>query len=108
MQTLVPTEWVEWGRRLELVALVVHSRFVGVEVPQMWSFSPHTAVLAKPWPEPTVVEQVVCRKLLLWTGTSFLHSLELGFGKQHYKCCLVMMELQVVSVKAMAIGRPIL
>ena len=48
-------EWVELGRGLELVALVVHNIFVGVAVPQMWEFSPHTTVLAKPWPEPTAV-----------------------------------------------------
>ena len=58
MQTLVPTEWVEWVERgwgLELVALMVHSIFVGVVVPQMWEFSPHTIVLAKPLPEPPAV-----------------------------------------------------
>ena len=74
MQTLVPTEWVgrvEWGRGLELVALVVHSIFVGVVVPQMWAFSPRTVLLAKPWPEPTAVVQVVHKRLLLCTGTSF-------------------------------------
>ena len=48
-------ERVEWERGLELVALVLHSRFLGVAVPQMWEFSPHTAVLAKPWLEPAVV-----------------------------------------------------
>ena len=51
MQTLVPTEQVEWGWGIELVALVVHSIFVGVVVPKMWEFSPLTTVLAKPWPE---------------------------------------------------------
>ena len=55
MRTLVPMEWLEWGRELELVALVVHSIFVGVVVPQMWEFSPHTVVLAKAWPGPTAV-----------------------------------------------------
>ena len=65
MRTLVPTERVEWGWGLELVALVVHSIFVGVVVPQMWEFSPHTVVLSKPWPEPAVVAQVVHKKLLL-------------------------------------------
>ena len=64
-------EWVEGGWGLELVALVVHSRFVWVEVPQMWAFAPHTVVLSKPWPEPAVVAQVVHRNLLLRTGTSF-------------------------------------
>ena len=48
-------ERVERGRGLELVALVVHSIFVGVLVPRMWAFAPHTIVLAKPWPEPAVV-----------------------------------------------------
>ena len=56
---------------LELVALVVHSIFVGVVVPQMWEFSPHTIVLAKTWPEPAAVAQVVHKRLLLRTGTSF-------------------------------------
>ena len=55
MRTLVPTERVERGKGIELVALVLHSIFVGVVVPQMWEFSPHTAVLAKPWPGPTAV-----------------------------------------------------
>ena len=71
------------GRGLELVALVVHSIFLGVVVPQMWEFSPHIAVLAKSWPEPAAVAQAVRRKLLLQTGTSFWHSPEFGFGKQH-------------------------
>ena len=83
MRTLVPTELVERGRGLELVALVVHSIFMGVVVPQMWEFSPRTTVLAKPFPKPTVVVQVVRKKLLLQTETSFLHSSKLGFGKQH-------------------------
>ena len=83
MQILVPTEWVEqvWG--LELFALVVHNKFMCVAVPQMWAFSLCTAVLAMPWPEPAVVEQVVCRKLLLQTETSFWRSPEFDFGKQH-------------------------
>ena len=71
------------GAGLELFALAVHSRFVGVVVPKMWAFSPHTAVLAKPWPELAAVAQVVRRKLLLRTGTSFWHSPEFGFGKKH-------------------------
>ena len=71
MQTLVPTEWVEQGQGLELFALAVYNRFVGVTVPQMWSFSLYTIVLAKPWPEPTAVVQVVHKRLLLRTGTSF-------------------------------------
>ena len=83
MQKLVPTERVEQGRGLELVALVVHSIFVGVVVPQMWEFAPHTAMLAMSWPEPAAVAQVVHRKLLLQTGTSFWHSLEFGFGRKH-------------------------
>ena len=58
-------EWVEWGQGVEFVALVVHSIFVGVVVPQMWEFSPHTIVLAKPWPEPTAMVEVVHNKLLL-------------------------------------------
>ena len=53
MRTLVPMVRVERG--LELVALVVHSIFVGVVVPQMWAFSPHIAVLAKPWPKLAAV-----------------------------------------------------
>ena len=48
VQTLVPTERVEQGWGFGLVALVVHSRFVGVVVPRMWEFSPRTVVLAKP------------------------------------------------------------
>ena len=83
MQTLVPMKRVEWGWGLELVALVVHRIFVGVVVPRMWEFSPHTIVLAKPWPEPTTVAQVVHKRLLPQTETSFYHSLELGFDKQH-------------------------
>ena len=73
MQRLVPTKRVERGRGLglELVALVVHSIFVGVVVPRMKEFAPHTIVLAKPWLEPTAVAQVVHRKLSLQTETSF-------------------------------------
>ena len=56
VRTLVPMEWVEQGRGIELVALVMHSIFVGVVVPQMWEFAPHTIVLAKPWPKSTAVE----------------------------------------------------
>ena len=105
MQILVPMEQVERGQGLELVALVVHSIFVGVVVPQMWAFSPHTTMLAKPWPEPTVVAQAVCRRLLLWTGTLFWHSPEFGFGKQHQQYFLVVVELQVVSNSDVAVGR---
>ena len=68
MRTLFP---MERGQELELVALAVHSRFVGVVVLQMCAFGPHTTVLAKPWPEPAAMVQVVHRKLLLWTRTSF-------------------------------------
>ena len=71
VRTFVPMEWVEQGQGLELVALVVHSIFVGVVVPQMWEFPPHTIVLAKPSPELAIVGQVVHKRLLLWTGTSF-------------------------------------
>ena len=55
MRTLVPMERVERGQGLELFALAVHSRFVGVTVPQMWEFSPYIVLLAKPFPEPTAV-----------------------------------------------------
>ena len=55
VRTLVPMERVEWGRGLELVALAMHSIFVGVAVPQMWEFSPHIVVLAKPWHELAAV-----------------------------------------------------
>ena len=88
MLTLVPKR-VEQGRGLELLVLVVRSRFVGVVVPQMWEFAPHTIVLAKQWPESAAVVQVVHRKLLLRTRTSFVCSSELGSVKQHYQCCLV-------------------
>ena len=56
---------MERGQGLELVALVVHSIFVGVVVSQMWEFSPHIAVLARPWPDSAVVVQVVHKTLLL-------------------------------------------
>ena len=64
---------MEWRRGLELVAMVVHIIFVGVVVPQMWEFFPHTIVLAKPSLEPTAVVQVVHKRLLLQTETSFYH-----------------------------------
>ena len=83
MQTLDSLEWVELGLGLELLELVVHSIFERVVVPQMWAFSPHIAVLAKPRPEPTMVAQVVHKKSWLWTGTPFLHSPDFGFGRQH-------------------------
>ena len=51
--------------------LVVHSIFEWEVVPQMWEIFPHTTVLANPWPKPIVVAQVVHRKLLLRTETSF-------------------------------------
>ena len=71
MQTLFPTEWVERGWGLEPLALVVHSIFEWEVVPQMWEFSPHTTMLAMSWLEPAAVAQVVHRKLLFQTGTSF-------------------------------------
>ena len=55
LRALVPMEQVERGRGLELLALVVHSRFGWVVVPKMWEFSLHIAVLANPRPEPTAV-----------------------------------------------------
>ena len=55
----------------QLVALVVHSIFVGVVVPQMWEFSLYTLVLAKPWHDPVAVAQVVHKRSLLRTETSF-------------------------------------
>ena len=76
-------EQVEQGRGIEPLALVVHNKFGWAAVPQMWQFTPHIAVLAMPWPEPAAVVQVVHRNLLLRAGTSFRHSLEFGFGKQH-------------------------
>ena len=48
-------ERVERERGIELVALAVHSRFVGMVVQQMWEFTPHTAVLSKTLPEPIAV-----------------------------------------------------
>ena len=83
VQILVSTERVERGWGLEPLTLVVHNKFGWVVVPQMWAFSPCTIVLAMPWPDPAVVAQVVHRKLLLRTGTSFWHSPEFGFGRQH-------------------------
>ena len=73
-------ERVERGQGLELLALVVHSRFEWEAmhsifeweaVPQMQAFAPHTIMLAKGWPEPAVVAQAVHKTLLLQTGTSF-------------------------------------
>ena len=55
MQILVPSERVEQGRGLEPLAMVVHNKFGWAAVPQMWAFTPRTAVLAKPWPEPVAV-----------------------------------------------------
>ena len=83
MQTHVPMERVEQGRWLEPLALVVHNRFGWVAVPQMWAFAPCIAVLAKLRPEPAAVAHVVCKKLWLRIGTSFLHSPEFGFGRKH-------------------------
>ena len=71
VQTLVPMERVEQEQGLELVALVVHSIFVGVMVPRMWAFAPHIFLLAKPSPELAAVAQVVHKRLLLQTETSF-------------------------------------
>ena len=83
VQTLVPMEWVERGRGLGILSLVVHSRFEWVVVPQMWEFSQRTIVLAIPLFEPPAVAQVVRKKLWLRTGTSFLHSPKFGFGRKH-------------------------
>ena len=83
MQTLVPTEQVEQGRGIKPIALVVHSIFGWVVVPQMWAFSPYIVVLSNPRPDPTTVAQVVRKKLWLWIGISFLHSPEFGFGRKH-------------------------
>ena len=83
MRTLVPTEQVELGQGFEPLALEGHSIFEWEAVPQMWEFAPSIAVLANPRPEPATVAQVVHNMLLLRTGTSFLHSLEFGFGKKH-------------------------
>ena len=63
-----------------MLAMVVHSRFGWVEVPKMWEFSLCIAVLAKPMPEPTIVAQVVRKKLWLRTETPFLYSPNFGFG----------------------------
>ena len=83
MRTLVPTERVERGWGLEPPTLVVHNKFGWATVPQMWAFASRTTMLAMPRPKPTAVAQVVRRKLLLRTGTSFLRSSEFGSGKQH-------------------------
>ena len=65
VQILVLTKRVEQGSGLEPLALVVHNKFGWVTVPQMWAFSLHTIVLAKPLPEPAAVAQVVHRTLFL-------------------------------------------
>ena len=65
MQILVPTEQVEQGRGLEPLALVVNNKFEQAVVPKMWEFTPRIVVSAMPRPNPAVVVQVVCRKLLL-------------------------------------------
>ena len=65
VQTPVPMEQVEQGWGLELLALVVHSIFGWMAVPQMWAFAPCIAMLAKPWLEPIAVAHVVLRKLFL-------------------------------------------
>ena len=58
---------MEWGqgRGLEIVALVVHSIFVGVVVLGMLEFTPHIVVLAKPSLDPATVVQVVHKRLLI-------------------------------------------
>ena len=76
-------EQVEKGWGLERLAPVVHSRLGWVLVPQMWAFVPHIVVSAKLMPGPTAVAQVVHKKLWLQTKTSFLHSLDFGFDRQH-------------------------
>ena len=55
MQLLVPTEWVEQGWGLELLSLVVHNKFRWVAVPQIWAFTPCTAMLDMPWLELVAV-----------------------------------------------------
>ena len=74
---------MELGRGLGQLASVVHSKLGWVPVPQMWEFVPCIVVSAKLMPRPTVVTQVVHKKLWLQTGTSFLHSPEFGFGRKH-------------------------
>ena len=76
-------EQVEQGQGIEPLALLVHSRFGWVAVPQMWAFAPRIAVLAKPRPEPAAMAQAMRKKLWLQTGTPFLHSPKFGFGRQH-------------------------
>ena len=71
MQILVPIEQVEQGWGIELLALVVHNKFGWEGVPQMWEFSPCIIVSSMTRPDPAVVVQVVHRKLLLQSGTSF-------------------------------------
>ena len=89
-------EQVEQGWGLEQISPVVHSR-IGGEVPQTWEFVPYIVVSAKLILGPTAVTQVVHKKLWLWTGTSFLHSPEFGFGRKHWGHFLVVVVLQVVS-----------
>ena len=74
---------MEQGRGLEQLVSVVHSRLGWVLVPQMWEFVPRIVVSAKLIPGPAAKVQVVHKKLWLWTGISFLHSLEFGFGRKH-------------------------
>ena len=66
-------------------------------MPQMWEFVPHIVVSTKLMPGPDAVAQVVHKKLWLQTGTSFVHSLEFGFGRKHQGCFLVVVVSQVVS-----------
>ena len=56
---------------------------LGGDMPQMSAFVTHIAVSAKLMPVTTVVAQVLHKKLWIQTGTSFLHSPEFGFGRQH-------------------------
>ena len=55
VQTPVPMEQAEQGWAIEPLALVVHSRFGWVSMPQMWEFVSCIVVLANPRPGPTTV-----------------------------------------------------
>ena len=83
MQTPVLKVLEEYGWGLERLALLVHSKLRWVLVLQMWAFVPHIVVSGKLVPGPSVVVQVMHKKLWLWNGTSFLHSSEFGFGRKH-------------------------
>ena len=80
MKTLVP---MEQGQGLERLAPMVHSRLGWVSVPQMWEIVLRIVVSAKLILGPAAMAQVVHKKLWLRIGTSFLHSSEFGFGRQH-------------------------